>query len=209
MGLDGIDELVGQVLVHQLPVKDSAVEVLRSDDVTAEECPAQQAGYRGIQAGAGDEEIVMGAADGRHIGRIRQHRQPRIHSGIVRHGGVQLPLDGALAGPAVHELEIAGGVAGQQIGHGVAVDAPAPDDGDGVVGDIGAVPAPEIAPHQDADGGPRPGQGDQGAPLPLLRPDLLRRPGHGLRRKAGIPPQGVEIGVQIGLGRLVFQRQHL
>ena len=32
MGLDGIDELVGQVLVHQLTVKDGAVEVLRSDD---------------------------------------------------------------------------------------------------------------------------------------------------------------------------------
>lgn len=176
MGLDGVDELVRQVLVLQLPVEGSAVKVPGADDVAAEERPAQQAGHGGVQAGAGDEEIVMGAADGRYVGRVRQNCQPRRDAGVVRHGCVQLPLDGALAGPAVHELDISRGVAVQEIGHGIAVDAPAPNDGDGVMGEVGTVPALEIAADQNADGRPCPGQGDQGAlPSPAL-PNLLRRP---------------------------------
>ena len=151
----------------------------------------------------------MGAADGRYVGRVRQNCQPRRDAGVVRHGCVQLPLDGALAGPAVHELDISRGVAVQEIGHGIAVDAPAPNDGDGVMGEVGTVPALEIAADQNADGRPCPGQGDQGAlPSPAL-PDLLRRPGHSLRCDAGVPLQGVVIGGQIGRGGLILQGQHL
>ena len=45
----------------------------------------------------------MGAADGRYVGRVRQNCQPRRDAGVVRHGCVQLPLDGALADAAFDE----------------------------------------------------------------------------------------------------------
>ena len=112
MGLDGVDELVRQVLVLQLPVKGSAVKVPGPMMSPRRNVRLNRPDTVEVQAGAGDEEIVMGAADGpATLAGSDKTVSPGETPGVVRHGCVQLPLDSALAGPAVHELDISRGVA--------------------------------------------------------------------------------------------------
>ena len=109
----------------------------------------------------------------------------------------------------VHKLEVLRCVAFQQPSHGVLVDPPPPDDGDARVGHVGVVIGLEIALDEDPHRRPRPRQGDEGGPVPLLLPNLPRHAPHGLRRDARVAGERILIGMEIGRGRLILDGEHL
>ena len=185
------------------------MELAGADDVLSVKGAAQQAGHRGVQAGAGDEEVVVGPPLSGQQARVGQDRKAGFHARVLPHGLIQLILNGPLPGPAVHKLNVLRPVPLQNVLHRHMVNAPPTDDGNGVVLHRGVVPEGQIPLDQNADRGARPGQGDKRRVLPLVPPYLFGHSGHCFRRHAGVSGQGVPVGRQVGGRGHVFDGQHL
>jgi hypothetical protein len=136
------------------------VEVVGADEVVAEHGPAHQPGDRGVETGAGDEEVVARPGDGGAPARVGHDGEAGVETG--RGGGlVELALDGALARPPVDELEREAHVARLHPAHGHGVEASVADDRHAVVRPVEPGGGQEVAADQDADRRARPGQRHQ------------------------------------------------
>lgn len=140
-------------LPHEFAVELRAVEVVGADQIGAQHRTRYQAGDGGVEAGGGDEEVLAGAVGADAAAGVGENRDLGVEPFELLQRIGQFAGDRALAGPAVDEHDIGRVVVLLQPAQGVGVDAAAADDGDGVVGQVQAVPVLRPTAHQHADGG--------------------------------------------------------